>query len=234
MSHTDQRKYILCQFYLLLGAGLFAFVFWVKFFGWQAFSFPGLFCGVSYCTAGDTFLHFEAQYFLITVLAVYLLALSTLERFSLKWGQILRQQPYKPWVLGIVVIIFLSAFWEGVSRTKIFIQEDFPHLSEPESVQNMKMFRMTYKYAQKVKSCFPDVYLEAQLISDLDFSTAENMHIHRALAYFLFPLNVRSHFLEGEPKILFFFRKRNALNYIPDGYAVQVTFDPDNLIAVKK
>lgn len=231
---TEQKRFWFSQVSALLLAGLIALTFWMNTSDWRVFYFPELSCGVCFCTVEDTFLPFLGQFFLLAALLLYLLILFSLEKFSAGQKKILRQKSYPPWLVGIVAIVFLSAGWEGISRARFFLKVDLPLFGESCAAQYKNEYPDAYQYAEAVKAHLPERYAEAQLISDIDFSDGPGMRIHRSLAYFLYPINIRFHLSERYPEVLLFFRKDNALSHVPPGYRVAAIFGPANLVAVRQ
>lgn len=229
-----QKKYWLHQISAFFPACFIAFFLFPRPVNLPVFYFPSLTCGVAFCTSEDNFLPFLGQYFLLTILCLYVVFFFTLEKFFQKNRQILQQKMYKPWVLGMVILILLSAAWECGAKVKSFLHNDFPIINEPCFFHYKTNYPYIYQFAEKVKTYFPEGYQEARLITDIDFLNSKNMFSHRAISYFLYPINIRFHSPEQNPKILLFFSKKNALDYVPPGYNVLATFNSYDLIAVKK
>lgn len=72
----------------------------------------------------------------------------------------------------------------------------------------------------------------AQFLSDLDISKDPGMFIHRALAYYLYPIDIRG-IREGPKDSLIIFYKKEAGQHIPEGYKLIEQINEYNAVAIK-
>ena len=94
------------------------------------------------------------------------------------------------------------------------------------------LFGNTYLYARDVKKLIPGKHT-GELITSLDVAQDPGMFIHRALAYHLYPVDIRG--IRGEaPDCLIVFMKDRAIESVPADYRIVRIFDDQNLLAVKK
>jgi len=69
--------------------------------------------------------------------------------------------------------------------------------------------------------------------TDLDINNDPGMIIHRSLAYYLYPIDIRG-IHRGEPDLWIAFNKNEAIKHIPDGYKVLGILNNQNIIAIKE
>lgn len=72
----------------------------------------------------------------------------------------------------------------------------------------------------------------AELSTDLDLSRDPGMIMHRCLAFYLYPVDLR-HVRAQEADTWIAFEKANAREHVPDGFKIIAELDSANLIAIK-
>lgn len=74
---------------------------------------------------------------------------------------------------------------------------------------------------------------KAIFTTDLDITQDPGMILHRSLAFYLYPIDIRG-IHQDEPDLWIAFDKREAVKYLPEGYTVIGILNDRNLIAKKK
>lgn len=69
--------------------------------------------------------------------------------------------------------------------------------------------------------------------TDLDTTRDPGMMLHRSLAYYLYPIDIRG-IHQGNPDLWIAFNKNEAIKYVPDGYKILGILDNRNMIAIKE
>jgi hypothetical protein len=73
----------------------------------------------------------------------------------------------------------------------------------------------------------------ADFISDMDVSRDPGMYVHRALVYFLYPIDIRN--IRRKPAdSLIIFEKNNPIQSVPDGFKIVGFFNGRNVFAIKQ
>lgn len=89
----------------------------------------------------------------------------------------------------------------------------------------------TYDFARYCQQKLPGRY-NAELITDIDTSKDPGMFTHRALAYYLYPIDIRN-IRKGPQNCLIGFKKRDAATHIPQGYEIIGSTNKDNILAIR-
>jgi hypothetical protein len=89
-----------------------------------------------------------------------------------------------------------------------------------------------YDFAMICRQALPGRH-KAKFISGLDLQEMNSMLVHRILAYFLYPIDIREIF-PGDNDCLIVFQEENPLIAVPKDYRVIKIYNGKNLIAVKK
>ena len=92
-------------------------------------------------------------------------------------------------------------------------------------------FKKVYDFAQFCKIRLPGQH-NAELITDLDTSQDPGMFLHRALAYYLYPIDIRD-IRERDKELLIAFEKKNVIHNVPQGYHLIGAWDNDNIVAIR-
>lgn len=87
------------------------------------------------------------------------------------------------------------------------------------------------RFAQYCQEKLPGRH-NAQFLSDLDLSDDPGMFIHRALAYYLYPIDIQS-IRQGPKDSLIIFYKKDAAQHIPKGYKLIEQINEYNAVAIK-
>jgi len=90
-----------------------------------------------------------------------------------------------------------------------------------------KPFRIASFYKSQIQGP-----LNTAFTTDLDLSKDPGMLMHRSLAFYLYPIDIRQ-IRNGKTDSWIAFEKENAAQFVPEGYTIAVQYDPKNLIAVR-
>ena len=91
-----------------------------------------------------------------------------------------------------------------------------------------------YDYAVLCRQYFKDGHQRGRLMTDIDLSTEEGMTLHRRLAYYLYPIMIRSYQDAENPDYLIYLHKKDAVNAVPHGYVINFKINDNNLMATRK
>ncbi len=73
----------------------------------------------------------------------------------------------------------------------------------------------------------------AKFITDLNTAQDPGMLMHRQIAYFLYPIDIRG--IRSEPvDVLILFEKKAAKNYVPEDFETVYSMNNNNLVAIKE
>ena len=90
----------------------------------------------------------------------------------------------------------------------------------------------SYRFAKYCQRLLPGQH-SAKLITGLDTSRDPGMLIHRKLAYFLYPIDIRN--IRKEPvDSLIIFAVKDATQLVPEDFQISGKYNESSLIAVKK
>lgn len=134
-------------------------------------------------------------------------------------------------VVSTIVYVFMTG-WQAINQVEHLrkIQEVFAGKTLDQRLEIM--FGHTYRYARDVKEWVPGKHT-GELITSLDISQDPGMFMYRALAYHLYPVDIRG--IRGEPAdCLIVFMKDHAVESVPPDYRILHVFDDQNLLAVKR
>ncbi len=136
----------------------------------------------------------------------------------------------KIFVTGIIFLTILTLI-NSTAFMRSILYFHLPQLfKSPEETKKI-LFGWTYSFAKDAKEKWPG-YHRVELQSDLDFSLPEPMTIHRQLAYFLYPIDIRVHPKDRPTEGILFLEKK----VIPENLASEdmIVFYGKNLFLIKK
>ena len=126
----------------------------------------------------------------------------------------------------------LSFFNLDPNQIKYFVFEHKHYAAKPIDEKYYGILKTVHDYAVFCRRNLPGKH-SAQFISDLDVSKDPGMSTHRAVAYYLYPIDIRN--IRQEPKdSLVVFKKNNPVQSVPDDFRVIGMFGETNLLAVKQ
>jgi hypothetical protein len=132
----------------------------------------------------------------------------------------------------IIIIVFGGMMiFQTMNQTQYFTAEFKTYYGKPLEARLLGPLKETYDFARYCKKLLPGAH-NAELITSLDTSKDPGMFTHRALAYYLYPIDIRG-IHQGEKNVLIGFKKKGILNHIPKGYQLISSTDESNIIAVK-
>jgi len=160
------------------------------------------------------------------ILAVTLKRLPSIPLFKLRSPQSLL---VTSGFFALVLSLGLQSFTYVNAFTKEYRGLRGKSLHERQLILN---YGKVYQFARHARLLLKD-HPSAQLITDMDITTDPGMYIRNFLAYHLYPVDMRN--IRGEPvDNLIIFRKKNALQSVPEDFEILEQIDEENIIAVKK
>lgn len=134
------------------------------------------------------------------------------------------------------VLCILLFFVSMVQLNNFYYYYDFEkRMYGGKSIEEKKAqiyYGLPYNYSVFCHQYIPG-YKNAQLITDLDINQDPGMFIHRLLAYYLYPIDIRK-IRQNEPDYLLFFMKENAKDFVPDNFQIIAELSKKSLIAKRK
>lgn len=132
------------------------------------------------------------------------------------------------WVVFFVVTTILSLISQAIffrNHYQIFSQKT---LSEKQEY----IFENLYRFPQMISRDFPGHY-RAEWITDIDTTKEPGMFAHRAVAYFLYPIDIRG-IRSPEPfEARIMMDKENAEDFLRDGFVIDFRYSDSFVIAFK-
>ena len=178
--------------------------------------------------AGITFYHYVYFAFLLAFVFLYPVR-KVLENKAFKKKQAVSSM--------LVSLVFTAYIFVTMAQTISFFRFTKKELRifswKSTDEKYAKALKHIYLLPKYTKAHLPGLH-RAKFISDLDIKKNPEALVHRMLAYFLYPVDIRGiHGDEPFDTVLIFFKK-NAVNYIPEGYQLHHTFNDENIIAIRK
>ena len=218
--------------------GVFSFFFWHSQFSVTAvlsLIFSNLF-PEPYETGfyGKELYIYEMIYIVILLsIALSIIIARVFETLS-KWGASKRKICYTHNPFCLLIIVFIGVTLIQVTQHYIyFVFQYHRYYGKTLAQKEALLFGDPYTFAMNCKKYLRG-YHAATLITDMDIKRPREMTIHRRLAYFLWPINIREHRKGERVDCLVVFSKKDAMNSIPEDYVVQYKFDENNILAVKR
>lgn len=165
----------------------------------------------------------------------YIVVAATLIVSALQWKFFRKDQPVnglKTFFITAFSVYVLMTLCQTVSLYRYFAADIRQFYGRPVEDRCRYLYGHIYLYARACRQVLPGKHT-AELVTDMDMSRDPGMFSHRALAYFLYPIDIRG--IRGEPPdCLVIFRKQDARSHVPPGYEVVLPYDGQSLLAVKK
>ncbi len=180
----------------------------------------------AYVLIGLTFLIFFGFILCINVLCIFIFK----QKYSYE-KPLIKSSSVSLVMLAAILIITLA---QTVQHAKYFLNNysRFNSLNVAEKKQYFMGF--VYDYALSCRQYFKEGHQHGKLITDMDLSTNMGMTQQRRLAYYLYPIMIRSVGDIENPDYLIYFQKKNAATLVPKEYVVQLRINDDNLMAIRK
>ncbi len=125
----------------------------------------------------------------------------------------------------ILVILF-----QTMNQARYFIAMYQGYHGKTIEERRSPLLREISLFAQYCQERLPGQH-NARFLSDLDLSNDPGMFIHRALAYYLYPIDIRD--IRKGDKDSLIIHKANAVQHIPEGYTLIEQINEYNAIAIK-
>ena len=131
-----------------------------------------------------------------------------------------------------MIIFVLALFFQTISQSQFF-QEEFKTFHNKSVLErNAILLGSSYFFLKRCRDSLQG-YHRAELITDMDMTRPAKLYWQRAISYHLYPIDIR--FREDTPiDAIVAFRKNNAQESIPDNFRVVVSWDQNNLLAVRE
>lgn len=132
--------------------------------------------------------------------------------------------------LMFLFLVLVIAF-QTMSQARYFMAIFGKYQGKKIEDRRQPLLREISRFAQYCQEKLPGRH-NAQFLSDLDLSNDPGMFIHRALAYYLYPIDIRD-IREGPKDSLIIFHKKEAVQHIPEGYKLLGQINEYNAVAIK-
>ena len=162
---------------------------------------------------------------ILSVMSIYLLRLI---RPSLRNG--LKSEPVL--LKTTLLIVILTIGLQTLNQVNYFVSEIRTFSGKPLEQRYGFLLQVPFLYAQEAHEHLPSRHY-SELITDLDMTKDPGMLIHRALAYFLYPIDIRVD-LESPKDCLIVFHKKDAIKSVPEDYEILARVGEKYLLAKKK
>ncbi len=132
--------------------------------------------------------------------------------------------------LMFLFLVLVIAF-QTINQAKYFMTIFDKYHGKTIEERRQPLLREISRFAQYCQEKLPGRH-NAQFLSDLDLSNDPGMFIHRVLAYYLYPIDIRD--IRQWPKdSLIIFYKKEAAQHIPEGYKLLGQTNEYNAVAIK-
>jgi hypothetical protein len=132
--------------------------------------------------------------------------------------------------------VLVAYFWLGLFQTIGLTRDWWKNISfvynKTWEQRNEMIYGDIYPFAKVCREVAPGRHT-AEFITDLDTSRDPGMVMHRALAYFLYPIDMRG-VRPGPTDCLVIFAKKNAASCVPPDFRILVKFGDEHIFAVRK
>lgn len=173
--------------------------------------------------------HFHAYFYFYLLLGASFITIGFL-RIKLKLEHI---PLYRFLFTVALAVYFLLIGFQSLNQLKVFVAQWQAFAGKTLAEKNQAILGKTYKFAQLCREAWPG-YHRAELVTDLDMSRDPGMYMHRAVAYHLYPIDIRAIHREGLSETIVLFYKKNARAFVPDDFEIIAALDDENVLAVKK
>lgn len=137
----------------------------------------------------------------------------------------------------LLSLVFTAYIFVTIVQTASFFKffkKEFKNFSGKSTEKNYtRIFKPIYLLPKYTRFRLPG-YHRAKFITDMNIKKDPGALLYRALAHFLYPVDIRN-IRSNEPfdTVLIFFKK-DAVSHIPDGYQLQYAFNDENVIATRE
>jgi hypothetical protein len=137
--------------------------------------------------------------------------------------------------LSILFMVYVAfTVLQSLSLCNFIRKCDFdfhgPFNSQPYA--KIPAYREPYQFAKTCQERLPGVH-KAKFITDMDLMNSEQASIHRALAYFLYPIDIRE-VQPGPYDCLVIYHKRNPERFIERGFKSLLKLNDSDILAIKE
>lgn len=161
-----------------------------------------------------------------------LLTLAALVVLFWERGRIERER-LKALILVAAVITFLSlGIFQGVHHVKTFAGEFKKFHGTTQEQRIASYFKNSYAYARYCQKHVPGKHW-GRVVTGTNIKEAEAMLTFFAVAYYLYPIDIRID-VQHPPDCLVIFLKKNPLESVPADYRAFEPYDERSLIAIRK
>ncbi len=144
----------------------------------------------------------------------------------------IRVSVYHAAIFVWIVFFALATVWSLISQTKFFSNHYQIFSRKTLSEKQEYIFKNLYRFPHMISQDFPGRY-RAELITDIDTTKDPGMFAHRAVAYFLYPIDIRG-IRSPEPlEARIMVDKENAEDFIRDGFVIDFRYSDSFVIAFK-
>jgi len=91
----------------------------------------------------------------------------------------------------------------------------------------------SYHFARFCQAHLPGKH-KGKFITDLNINKEPAMLIHRVLAYYIYPIDIRDIHKTSQVDCLIIFESKNPYAHVPHDFVVKAVFDDHSLLAVRK
>jgi hypothetical protein len=154
-------------------------------------------------------------------------------RLFLKRKNLIVWRPWSQPIDGVAfALFFLLIGLQTLSHSFAFSQEYRLFVPKTTEERINLFFDNSYRFAQYCHLHLPGKHW-GQVVTDLDITKPQEMITFFAVAYYLYPIDIRID--RHHPKdCLVIFSKKDPLVGIPDNYQVAGNFDEHSLLAIPK
>src|SRR3989338_2900930 len=132
--------------------------------------------------------------------------------------------------LMFLFLVLVIAF-QTINQAKYFVAMHQEYHGKTIEERRQPLLREISRFAQYCQEKLPGRH-NAQFLSDLDISNDPGMFIHRALAYYLYPIDIQG-IRQGPKDSLIIFHKKITAQHIPEGYKLLGQINEYNAVAIR-
>ena len=173
----------------------------------------------------------------INIMVLFYAAIVCAMVLWLLFKTVLRKHKHSPSLYSVLfslcaTMFFLHTAWQGVGTCR-YLQDIFCAFASKTPEQKYSLFaREEYLFAQLCHRLLPGPH-SAQFVFGQDVSRDPGMIKRNALAYFLYPIDIRD--IRSEEKdSLIIYKHQDARALVPPNYTIIGLYNEDSVIAVKR
>lgn len=179
-----------------------------------------------------SFLGFNFLFLFYASWGMFVIAMWVQSRFLRKKEKRL-QLIYDAVIFAGVVFFTAATAASLISQARFFIRRYSIFSHKTLSEKQEYLFDDLYRFPYRIRQDFPGRY-RAELITDIDMTQDPGMFMNRALAYFLYPIDIRGIRFPEPVQALIMVQKMNAEDFIPDGFSIAAQYSDEYFIAFKE